>query len=304
MAIITAESTKSDQAKVPSQVSVNTLLGNLIGKACVTNQNITIPEYGTINRALEILMDESMGVKSGRDFELKYYIVGRRGNSVKSISDDGVVEMQANQHQPVDANLFSPMPFIARPVDSPLTEAQRKEYRCRTVETFGGVAYEFWWVRVIDFTNYNPRMLKIVRDPETGVETPTTFIPTDDNLHPEPINLTSTNTVPVSNTYVNSTAMLDCSLDSNDVVELQNVATIRYGDAGKARISETAICYGIDTITQGNVGTGLVTYTEAVAVTCAHFISESDARNANNNSGISLVFDHGVSEPMLLHTTA
>lgn len=304
MAITTAVSTESEMAKVPSQVSVNTLLGNLITKACVTNQNISIPEYGTVNRGLEILMEESVGVKSGREFELKYFMVGRRGNSVKSVAPDGVVEMQANQHQPVDANLFSPMPFVARPLDNPLTEAQRAGLRCRTVETFGGIPYEFWWVKTIDFTNYNPRMLKIVRDPETGVETPTVFIPSVDNMHPEPINLTSENTVPVSNTYVNSTAMLDCSLDASDVVELQNVAAIRYGDAGKARISETAVCYGIDTLTEGNIGTGVVTYTEAVAVVPAHFVSESDARNANNNSGISLVFDHGVSEPMLLHTTA
>lgn len=302
MPITTSTSTESEMAKVPSQVSTNTLLGNLIGKVCATNQNITIPEYGTINRALEILMAESVGVKSGRDFELKYFMVGRRGNRVKSTSEDGVVEMEANQHQPVDANLFSPMPFVARPLTNPLTEAQRKNLRCRTVENFGGVSYEFWWVKLANFDEYNPRMLKIIRDPETGIETPTTFIPTDENLFPTPINLTSENTVPVSNTYVNATAMLDCSLNANDVVELQNVAAIRYGDAGKARISETAVCWGIDTLTEGNIGTGVMTYTEAVAVVPAHFVSESDARNANNNTGISLVFDHGVSEPMLLHT--
>lgn len=304
MPITTSASSESEMAKVPSQVSVNTLLGNLINKACITNQNVTIPEYGTINRALEILMPQSVGVKSGRDFELKYFMIGRRGNSVKSTSEDGVVEMQANQHQPVDANLFSPMPFIARPIDNPLPEAMRKKYRARTVETFGGAQYEFWWAKLIDFTDYNPRMLKIVRDPETGVETPTVFIPTAENLNPEPINLTSENTVPVSNTYVNSTAMLNCSLNAGDVVELQNVAAIRYGDAGKARISETAVCFGIDTLAQGNIGAGVVNYTEAVAIIPAHFVSESDARNANNNTGISLVFDHGVSEPMLLHTTA
>lgn len=304
MPITTSASSESEMAKVPSQVSTNTLLGNMINKACVTNQNVTVPEYGTINRALEILMPQSVGVKSGRDFELKYFMVGRRGNSVKSTAEDGVVEMEANQHQPIDANLFSPMPFITRPINNPLTEAQRRNYRCRTVETINGEQREFWWVKVINFDAYDPKVLKIIRDPETGVETPTTFIPTRDNLFPEPINLTSENTVPVSNTYVNATAMLDCSLNSNDVVELQNVAAVRYGDAGKARISESAVCFGIDTLTEGSIGTGVITYTEAVAVVVAHFVTESDARNANNNTGISLVFDHGVSEPMLLHTTS
>lgn len=306
MAISTSDSQSMEAAKVPSQTTTNQILGNLINACCSTNQPIPIPRYTTLNEAFEVLATESIGTKNGRDFELKYYMIGRRGASSVGVDEEGVQILKANQHQPIDFNLFTPIPHIGRPVSNDLTEIERKNFRLRVVlphnET--GEDWAFYYLKLIDFDDYNPSMISILRDPTTGTENTSPFIPSEDGLHPEPIDLTSENTTPVSNTYVNSSAMLNCSLDANAVAELKNVCQVLYGDSSRAAINEVAICWGIDTTTQANVGTGIINYTEVLSAVPAHFVTERDARNANNNSSISLVFDHATSEPKLLHTVA
>ena len=101
---------------------------------------------------------------------------------------------------------------------------------------------------------------------------------------------------------VNGSAILDCSLDAEMLAEIVNAVKIVKGDPSLASINEVGICWGIDSEQSGSIGNATMRYTEALSVNIAHFLSEQDARNANNNTYMELRFDHGNSDPLLTYT--
>lgn len=305
MALSTSQQQDQDRSEIPTQTTTNTLLGNLINKACVTNQKIDIPEFTTLNEVYKVRASESIGEKNGRDFELKYFTLGVRGSDTIGKDANGVDIRRVLQHQPIDGNVFVPIPLCARPVSNDLDNLKRAKLRCREVRTINGVQYAIYWAGLIKFDRYDPQLLKIYKDPVSGAEDVKKYIPSSDNLRPVPVELTSSNTVPISNTYVNGSAILNCTLSADEIEEVKNACRIVYNDAGYAAPNEIAVAYGIDSTTDGDIGGGkFIRYTEALSLVIGHFITERSAREANNNREISLVFDHGASEPMLLHTVA
>lgn len=306
MALSASEIQDQNRSEVPTQTTTNTGYGNLIMKCVATRQSFTLPQYSTLNEKYNTLAAESIGRKNGQDFELKYFGVGIRGANCIGQNALGVSRMKVNQHQPIDMNLFTAIPFICRPIDEDLNNIQRAKYRMRVVMNgYDGNSYVFYFLKLINFDHYNPQVSKITRD-ENGNETPVPYVPSRDDLfNPQPVDFTSEGSVPISNTYLNSSAILGCSLDQGDLKELADACRVLYNDASYAAINETMIAWGIDTITDGSTGGGaVVRYDEVLSAVAAHYITERDARNALNNTQLNLDFDHGASEPMLLHTTA
>lgn len=306
MAISGAEVQDQNRSEVPTQTVTNTPWGNLIGKCCATNQKINLPQYTTLNEFLKIMGDESIGAKNGRDFELKYFGIGIRGANSDGKDSRGVDKIKVNQHQPIDGNLFTPIPFLLRPINEPLDNINRSKYRLRTVETLtDGITYEVYWWKLISFLNYEPSVNRITRD-ANGNEKAKPYVPTKDDLfNPQPVDFTSQGTVPISDTYLNNSAILDCSLSAQDLVEVANACKIYFGDSSYASINEVGVGWGIDTQFDGQIAGGAtLRYTEVLSAVYGHYVTERDGRNAVNNVKIQLAFDHGASEPMLLHTNA
>lgn len=306
MALSATEIQDQNRSEVPTQTTTNTGWGNTIMKCCATRQPFTLPKYTTLNERYNILADESIGPKNGKDFELKYFGVGIRGANCNGTDSMGVSRMKVNQHQPIDMNLFTAIPFICRPIDNDLDNVNRAKYRMRVVATgYDGNTYVFYYLKLINFDNYNPQVNKITRD-ENGNELPVPLVPSRDDLfNPQPVDFTSVGSVPVSNTYINSSAILGCTLYEGDLQEMANACRVLYNDASYAAINETMIAWGIDTVTDGSSGGGaVVRYNEVLSAVAAHFITERDARNALNNTQLNMDYDHGASEPMLLHTTS
>lgn len=306
MALSASEIQDQNRSEVPTQTTTNTGYGNLIMKCVATRQQFTLPQYSTLNERYNILAADSIGVKNGKDFELKYFGVGIRGSNCIGQNSLGVSKMKVNQHQPIDMNLFTAIPFICRPFDEDLNNVQQAKYRMRVVMNgYDGNKYVFYFLKLINFDHYNPQVSKITRD-ENGNETPVPYVPSRDDLfNPQPVDFTSEGSVPISNTYLNSSGILGCSLDQGDLKELADACRVLYNDASYAAINETMIAWGIDTITDGATGGGAtIRYAEVLSAVAAHYITERDARNALNNTQLNLDFDHGASEPMLLHTTA
>lgn len=305
MALSATELQDQNRSEVPTQSVTNTAWGGLIAKCSNTKQNFTLPQWTTLNEFHGILAEESIGLKNGNDFTLKYFGIGIRGSDAIGKTGLGTTLLKVNQHQPKDGNLFVPIPFICRPVDADLNNINRAKYRMRTVEDINGVAYAFYWLKVISFASYNPQVVVITRD-EDNNETPVPYIPVKDDLfNPQPVDFTSNGSVPISNQYMNNSAILDCSLDQTDLREMENACRVKYGDASLAAPNEVGVAYGIDTKTDGSIGQGAtIRYDEVLSAVYAHYITERDARAALNNVRIQYAFDHGASEPMLLHTNA
>lgn len=304
MALSSSELQDQNRSEVPTQTVTNTPWGNLIGKCCGTRQNLTLPPFTTLNERYNILAATSIGIKNGHDFELKYFGIGVRGSNCTGQDANGVSKIKVNQHQPIDMNLFHAIPFIARPLSAPLDNLTRSKYRMRVVENdINGIPTEFYYLRLIDFTEYNPEVNDITRDANNN-EIATKNIPVKDSLfNPQPQEFTSEGTVPVSNVYVNSSALLGCSSNANDLQEIADACRRKYGDASYGSINETMLCWGIDTQTDGQISGGAtIRYTEVMSAVAAHFVTERDGRNVLNNTAIEMNYDHGASEPMLLHT--
>lgn len=295
-----------NRTEVPAQTVTNTSIGNLLNKCIITGRPFDVPQYTTLNEKYKVLAEESLGQKNSRDFFLKYFGIGVRGSNCDGKDSNGVTKMKVNQHQPIDANLFTAVPFLARPVDNDLDNFNREKFRMRTVEARNGIPYAFYWLMLINFDNYNPSEKKITRDEVTGVEDVKPYIHRKDDLeNPQPVDFTSVGSVPISNEYVNSSAILDCSLTQADLREISLACKIYYNDASYASINEVGVAYGIDTQNRGEIGGGgTIQYTEVASAIFAHYVTERDGRNALTNVKIQQAFDHGASAPMLLHTNS
>lgn len=306
MALSATEIQDQNRSEVPTQTTTNTGWGNIIMKCCATRQQFDLPRYTTLNERYNILADVSIGRKNGGDFELKYFGVGIRGANCNGSDSMGVSRMKINQHQPIDMNLFTAIPFICRPLNSDLDNVNRAKYRMRVVANgYDGNPYVFYYLKIIDFSDYDPQVSKITRD-ANGNEVAVPHVPIRDDLfNPQPQDFTSEGSVPVSDTYLNSSAVLGCSLSQGDLQELANACRVLYNDASYAAVNETMIAWGVDIQTDGQTGGGaVIRYTEVRSAVAAHYITERDARSALNNTQLNIALDHGASEPMLLHTNA
>ncbi len=306
MALSAQELADLNRSEVPAQTVTNTSDGMTLNKCISTGQPYKVEKWTTLNELYEVLAEESLGVKNSRDFYLKYFGIGVRGANAIGTDSRGVTKMRTNQHQPIDANLFTAIPFIGRPLSNPLDAVQRENYRMREVKEVNGELWEFWWLQLINFDRYDPHEVLITRDPITGNETTVPYIHTEDNLkNPQPVPLTSEGTVPVSNEYVNSTAILNCTLYQANLREISLACKAYFNDASYGSINEVGLAYGIDVEHRGAIaGGGAFTYTEAASALFAHYITERDGRNALTNTQVNLAYDHGGSAPMLIHTVA
>jgi len=305
MALSSAELQDQARSDNPSQIFTNNSLGGLIYKACATNRSINIPQYCTLNEYLGIFGEQSIGRKQARDLELKFFALGLRGSEYAGKLANGLTKMRVNGHQPTDMRLFTMCPLIARPLDNDLDAQTRAKYRGRVVFTStSGVAYAVYYVKLADLSDYDPYEVLVEVDVTTGnkqvIENPYIHRK-DDLMNTEPLNITNNGTVPTSRRFINGTSIIDCSLTASDLAEITNACKIVFNDPTAASLNEYMILWGQDTPQRGNIAGGVqIGYTEALTMVPAHFLSQKDGRSADANQSLTLRFDHGNSDPLLL----
>ncbi len=292
-----------DNSRIPAQIITATGMGICINIACATGRPVTIPQFTTLNEVYGILVDESLGQQDGKSFNLRYYGVGVRGSQCAGTTSQGITRMVVNQHMPIDGNAFTPIPLVARQMDNDLTDEERKKYRTRTIKNIDGVDHILYWTKLMGFEEFNPVLKLAEKDEVTGNESVEDYIPKQEDLNPEPIDLSNIGSVPVSNQYINATGKVDLSFVSDEMEELKNACRILYGDAGIAALSEFYIAFGRETMTEGKIGkggTGFVRYNELLSTVIAYHITETHARDTNANNALNLFFDLGSSVPMII----
>lgn len=289
-----------DAQKLPNQLVTPNALGIIINGAVSTKQTVNIPANTTLNELYDILADESIGRKAGKDFQLGYYGVGIGGSRSIGTDADGLEGRQVYQHKPTDFNAFYPIPFLIRELGEDVDPTVRDNYRMRVVRKIGDTLYVMYYLKLIGWEVYDPTMKVGERDPVTGNEGERAYIPKKEDLSPKPYELLSTNNVPITNTYINGTGKMNLSLNGNDLEELRNVCRVLFGDASKAAISEMYLAYGIESRNQGQItGGATVDYKELQSACVSFQITEAYARDANSNSQIPYFFWYGNSLPLL-----
>ncbi|EBY9764001.1 hypothetical protein D5W64_12880 [Salmonella enterica subsp. enterica serovar Saintpaul] len=296
-----AEASGRDSQKLPNQLVQPNALGVIINDAVTTKTTVDIPKWTTLNELYEILADESVGRKDGKDFTLAYYGIGIGGSRSIGLDSNGLEGRRVYQHKATDFGAYYPIPFLIREIGDDVDPETRRKYRIRVVRKIGDKIYVMYYLKKINFLEFDATMKIGERDPVTGNEQERPYIPVKEDLTPTPYELVSTNDVPITNKYVNGTGKMDLTLDGNDLEEVRNVCRVLFNDSSKAAINEMYLVYGIESRNEGDIANGgTVDYEELQSACVSYFITEAYARDANSNSQLPYGFWYGNSLPLLI----
>lgn len=250
-----------------------------------------VREFSTLNEKLGILS----GVNpTSRLPEIKFFAVGIGGMGMTGTAS--AARAIYYQHSPEDAALFEQVPFCLRTLDNDLLPAQRSNYALRKEISIGGVTYVAYYLRRINLAA--SKVVTRVRNIKNGVVTESDYVVTAANLSPQR-NVADSGLVNVTEgNFLVTSRRMSLSFTESDVQELMNVFNIMYaGDLDLARISEIAICSGIDHNVQVTSPTGNYNFTDAARVQVMAFLGEDRALRFNT-SGWGRDVDVGGGIPM------
>lgn len=270
------------------------------GAALQTSEYLGLPHvflpHSTLNERFNI--NAAMLPANTEIPRIKYACIGVGGHRVV-IGANNIPLNKPIQHLPRHSGLYTPLPFVLRPLTNDLTPQQRAKYRLRNVVTINGVVYSAYWLKVLDLSG------SVVESDyytvTNGVTTSTTFAPNSNDLNPTPPDLSSTGVVSTSGDYIAASSKVPFELNASDIAELANVANIMYQDKDFAIISEIGLCSGVDKVVTGDFNGVQASYTEAIGVQIANFVCTYLPTQYLDND-LSLEFDVGSVEPMLTLT--
>ena len=202
---------------------------------------------------------------------LKYFTIGIGGNGLFSKIESGYTY---NTHNPVDAGLFTHIPFIMRDIDNDLSVEERSRYRMRVVETFNGKTYASYYLMMISSINTKDYFYHVKKINGTNVLN-VFDTNVDSILSPSPVDKSEYIGIDKQAEYVAKIAKVEFALYNQDVRELNEVLKIR--DIEDTKIKEIGICTGIDVPNDG--------YTEAFGVQIAfHLMADIELSMYMNTS--------------------
>lgn len=271
-----------------------TVYGSALQSALYLNLPVPIKPNSTLN--------EKFGIQAGvlptidNPPRARYYAIGNGGHKF-TVGADGIPKPEPIQHRATDAAAFNHIPFVMRLPANDLSTADRLKYGLRRIEVWQGQQYVCYYLKRIDFTGVTVDMQ--LHTVVNGQETVTEFVPTADNLNPQPPVLSSTGVNLTDGNYVAADARIDLSLTAADCAELINVANIIYQDARAAIVSEAMIVSGVDQAVQvSGSGNSSFSFLEVIAAQVTSFVNTFIPVNFLNN-GADILLDVGATEPLL-----
>lgn len=182
---------------------------------------------------------------------LKYYAIGVGGHDII----DGNVGYTYSEHDSTDATLFNHVPFVMVPVTEDLTSTEQANYRFKIKETYGGVEYYCYYLKLIPSVDYND-LLYVVNVTDNVPSLSVLDTHTDKFLNPVPKSRTANPTVIDKVSYVVNVAKTEFSLFNAELVNINKAIEIKYGN--KYKLTEVGVCFGEDiTTTTGKEAVGV-----------------------------------------------
>lgn len=261
-----------------------------------TVQHLNIPyvmhEHSTLNEKFNV----QSGIAPAPTVipTLKYFCLGNGGH-FGELTGGGDLVLDSYTQLATNPSLFKFLPFVLREVDNDLTPKLREKYAMRREETINGLRYVAYYLKRIDTSSLAAELtLTTTKD---GVVTSTPFQAKAADLSPKPIKLPA-DQVTLAAQMVSVNALLDISLNSDEVEEIVNAANIIYGDKRMAMISEIGMVSGVDRVVQASSpSTGPFEYHEALAAQITAFM-EYHAMLQSSSRGLELEVDVGATEPL------
>lgn len=173
--------------------------------------------------------------------------------------DDGVLS-QPYKPSAGNMDLYQPIPFRIVPVDEDLTEAERANYRLRTLTTVNGVDYYAYWLKLIEFPTNEINLTQI--EPN-GTETEYTLDAS--NLNPIPVKSDTPDVVDPNSNQITVSVSCVGNITGEEVVEA--ITVLYEGDMRLAKVSEFGFYTGEDIVATGVAAdSSTFNYTEAAYV--------------------------------------
>lgn len=279
---------------------MNTIQSSIYGAklliALLINQNPEIEVNSTINERLDISGD--LRPADNERVYLGTLVVGNRGHSAQ-VGDGGIPLISVLDHFATDASVFNPIPFCIRPISNDLTEIERRKYCLRKEITIGEETYYAYYGLRLAITPDQAviKMKKITNN--NGVITEEIFVPTSDNLYPDPVVLSDSEAISTTNVSYSASVVIRIELDATDIEEYVNAAKIIYGgDERYAIMSEFSLCTGADRMMTVPSTLGNINFLESIATQVYSFNADYKALYYNSQE-LTLDFDLGNQIPML-----
>lgn len=260
------------------------------------NATFVIDQFSTLNElfsspvpAANLVSPPSTGYPT-----LQYLGIGRGGaQNVIGAGTNNLINEYI--HLATDANFFQMIPFLAVPVSADISPTLRANYRLRVLETYNGVQYFVYYLKVISVNStLSEQLITVVN----GIVTATnTYVPSSVSLSPTASVLSNTTVNVANGTQLVVQATLTITLSETDLQNIVNACILKYGNSQYATISECGLVGGFDTSVTTTLGGVSATYTEIQTAQIMSFLP-INLPLQNSISGISLPFTLSSSAPL------
>ena len=258
---------------------------------------ITLPilDHSTLNEALEIQTGASLGTNELP--RVSYFCIGNRGHASETGIND--FPLFTNKiHRARDTGFFNQIPFVLRPVDNDLTPQERADYGLRKIIDKNGSLYVGYYAKRIDKTGLSIKVENRNIDAQQNV-TITPFVPSSDDLKPEPVDLSNGGVNTVKGKYISSTVSLIIPITAFDAEEIINACEILFGSQYYALISEMALVSGVDrNISVSDCFGGVFNFNEVICAQIADHIPVIQPV-FSQRGGFTIAAEVGGVEPLL-----
>lgn len=226
--------------------------------------------------------------------------VGNGGHKM-TIGVNNISKNEPVQHLPRHAALYNHIPLVLRPINSDLTATERLNYRMRVMETYDGVPYVAYYLKVMDLSQTQTQLQ--LRTVVNDVTQSTPFEYSLSDLNPTPPAISpNLNAIYTTGDYLAASAIAPILLTNLDVAEFLNAVTIIYGDDSYGIVSEICLVSGIDRTVSGNFNGSNASYTDIIGAQIFTFLNCFQYLKYQN-AGVRININVGAVEPLLNLTT-
>lgn len=279
------------------EATVRTVYGAYLQTCQLMGIPFVLAPNSTLNE--KFLASQNIALNSQDMPKMQYVAVGNGGHRMQVSGNSALQVPVPIMHRTTDAALFNHLPFVLRPQANDLTPAERARYGIRVAETHDSEDYFAYYLRRIDLTGVQAEQQ--IKHVEAGTTSTLPFVPTLDNLSPEPPLTPPGGSIPTTGDYAVASARVTFVLDEFDIAELKNVSLVLEGSEDFAIISEMAMVSGVEKVVSAQDYLGAnFNFNEIIAAQCvAHLTGMFHVLKGTSN-GITTIFDTGATEPLWL----
>ena len=243
------------------------------------NVPFTIDQYSTLNEKFNI---GNVAPPSSGYPIIQYLAIGRGGHAnVVGSGNNTLVDIL--QHSVTDAALFEQIPFVLVPTSADLAPLERAKYRIRVLETYAGIDYFAYYLKVIPTASITAEA-RIIELSNGVITSDTAYVPSIASLSPTPVDISNTVINVVNGRHLVVQAVLPVVFDSTDIANIIYACVTKYGDIRYATISEIGVVGGFDISVTNNLGGVTATYLEIRSGQIMAFIGTIEELQQNPSS--------------------